>query len=345
MVIALFMATAFGGPVRHVVHVELDVPTPTRSADDPQPAGRGEAEAMALPDVRAPQWADQKGDVAFACSSQVDGTGDFVPAYDNHRPRLFLRNGVVWFERQAIQYPRALEEWPALTCVWEGKGRRVEYVASWSVMTEADLACAESHISSVPGGPGTLEDFQGELTSGEDANGVLLGYLPFNDEDSTVAFTTTTAHPRRSGEARGNAVLQLDLDVERFAGIVHNFRGASGDEWTPRDYSSVEAVSFWIYGRNTGNAMYFHIIDNRQPCSTTDDAERFTFPFVDDFEGWRQMKVPFTDFDHLDIERDTPNDGLTRSRIHGWALGVAFDSKGPQTYFIDDIELHSSESE
>ncbi len=343
MLVALLAATAFGDSVRHIVHVELAVPTPTRQADDPEATERGEPQAMALPDVRAPRKAPKEGDVPMQCSSQSGGTGDFVDAHDAHRPRLFLRDGVVWFERQPLNYPTDLAEWPTMTCVWEGGGRLVEYAVSWKPMTTSDRCLAEQ-VPAVKADIGVLHDFESGLPASEGPNGIPLGFSTFDDGSSTATIATTTSHPSRSGESRRNDVLKLELDVERWAGTVFLFPDAEGKVWSPVDMTGAEAISFWFHGANTGNSLYFHLFDNRLPCSTADDAERFTFPFKDDFEGWRQVKVPFYQLEHVDIDRDTPDDGLGLSRVHGWALG-ALNTNGLQTYYVDDIELHGRKSD
>ena len=46
-------------------------------------------------------------------------------------------------------------------------------------------------------------------------------------------------------------------------------------------------IWFWLYGNNTGGVIFVDILDNRNPGSTTDDAERFVYDINDDFDGWQ----------------------------------------------------------
>lgn len=43
------------------------------------------------------------------------------------------------------------------------------------------------------------------------------------------------------------------------------------------------------------------ILDNRSPGSTSDDAERWTAAFKDDFSGWQVVELPFADFTRKEI--------------------------------------------
>ena len=79
--------------------------------------------------------------------------------------------------------------------------------------------------------PGVLHDFDGSLLSGADKHGNLLGYSTFNGPKSRVSFTTTDDYPARAGTAPGNRVLQLDLDVTSWGGVIHRFTNEAADQW------------------------------------------------------------------------------------------------------------------
>ena len=188
---------------------------------------------------------------------------------------------------------------------------------------------------------GILYDFESEWSTGFDSNGIPLGFSAFNDDKSTAAISRTNEHPSRPGEADGNTVLKLALNVNEWAGVVNTFENEAVDSWVPRDWSEHDGFSFWIYGNNSGTRMYVDILDNRKRCSSYDDAERFTYWFVDDFSGWQRLTFKFTDMKHRDISNRAPDDGLGLNNVHGWGLGV-LKTRGPMTFYIDDFELHSS---
>jgi hypothetical protein len=130
----------------------------------------------------------------------------------------------------------------------------------------------------------------------------------------------------------------VDLDVTSFAGFVHNFSDAALTTWTPQDWIRYEGFAFWLYGTGSGTTLFVDLLDNRNPGSTRDDAERWTVAFLDDSTGWRQLRFPFASFTRKDIGNGAPNDGLTLTEVHGWAFG-ALATGGPRRYFIDQVTL------
>jgi hypothetical protein len=187
--------------------------------------------------------------------------------------------------------------------------------------------------------PGVLYDFEAELPSGFDSNGIPLGFSTFSDGKSSVRISRTDDHPTREEEATGNHVLRLDLDVVGWAGFVNIFENESNDTWTPRDWSAHDGFSFWLYGNDSGASLFVDVIDNRKSCSDHDDGERFTYEFVDDFSGWKRITVRFADMRRKDIGNRAPDDGLGLSDTHGWGFGAS-RTTGPTTYYIDDFALN-----
>lgn len=186
---------------------------------------------------------------------------------------------------------------------------------------------------------GILYDFESALTSGKDGNGIPVGFSTFNDPKSTASISTTAIHPPLPDEAEGNKVLQLDLNATEWAGFLITFENVSVDRWISRDWFNLDGFSFWLYGNNSGTSLFVDVLDNRKDCSAYDDAERYTYSFTDDFLGWKQVAVQFSDMVRKEIGNEAPNDGLNLYEVHGWALG-AMNTSGQATYFIDDFELH-----
>ena len=90
-----------------------------------------------------------------------------------------------------------------------------------------------------------IDDFESGLPSGTDANGAAIGFITFQDPNSSVAISTTAAPPAPvPGAPSPNNVLKMDLNVISFAGFVHNFENATVDIWVPQDWSAYEGISF-----------------------------------------------------------------------------------------------------
>jgi hypothetical protein len=219
-----------------------------------------------------------------------------------------------------------------------GKATTLAVNALQAQIQDARECAARMAAGSTKVGPGVLHDFESGLPSGVDPYGVAVGYSTFGDDQSSVKISTTSKHPPRPGQSAGNHVMQLDLNVKGWGGVVKLFDDDSAKHWISLDWREADAFSFWLYGNNSGASLYLHILDNRSLCSTVDDAERYAFEFVDDFSGWRQFTVPFADLVRRDIGNGAPNDGLGLSAVHGWGFGT-LNTGGPRTYYIDDFEL------
>ena len=201
--------------------------------------------------------------------------------------------------------------------------------------------CMASSAAPAPKvGAGIFRDFEDELVSGTDAYGISLGFSTFSDDKSPVSIALTDDHPPVPGQADGNTVLKLSLDVQGWAGVVDIFHNDAIDTWTTRDWSDLDGFSFWLYGKNSGTRMFVHVIDNRNPCSRGDDAERYAYEFWDDVAGWRLISVPFNDMARTDVFNGAPDDGLNLSHVHGWGLGT-LNTDGARSFYLDDFRLWS----
>ncbi len=191
-----------------------------------------------------------------------------------------------------------------------------------------------------------IDDFDdlaaGTLPSGADAgSGVPIGYFTFSD-GSPVGIANEASPPVNFEYGTPNSAIATTMTVTSFAGFIHNFSNDSLDTWTPQDWSNYEGFAFWLYGQNTGTDLFIDLIENRNPGSTTDDAERWSVPLVDDFSGWRYFEFPFEDFFRKDIGNGAPNDGFTRQEMHGWAFGALNTGSNEYTWYLDGASLFGS---
>ncbi len=190
----------------------------------------------------------------------------------------------------------------------------------------------------------TVDDFESGLPSGTDGDGIPIGFHLFNGAGSTVAISTTETPPApvlplAAGPSAGNDVLQVDLDVGSFAGVIHSFENDTVDTWVPQDWSASTGFAVWLYGNGSGTSMFFDILENRNADSTADDAERWTVELIHDVAGWRYFEIPFSSLTRKDVGNGAPNDGLDLKQVHGWAFGT-LGTDGPQTFYLDDVALY-----
>ena len=190
-----------------------------------------------------------------------------------------------------------------------------------------------------------IDDFEAGLPSGFDADGAAIGFVTWGDEwnGTTVALSNPVVSDTDplavSSQVGDNSLLQVDLNVVSWGGLTHAFEDAAVETWAPQDWSAYEGISFWLYGSNSGTGLFFEIKENRNPGSTGDDAEIWTYPFTDDFDGWKQFTIPFDAFTRKEIGNGAPNDGFTLEEVHGWAFG-ALPTAGPAVYYLDNVGLY-----
>ena len=185
-----------------------------------------------------------------------------------------------------------------------------------------------------------VDDFESRLPAGTDPNGVAIGFNTFEDPNppTTVAIATTMTPPAPAPGA-GPTVLRMDLNVVSYAGFTHSFEDAAVTAWVPQDWSAYAGISFWLYGNNSGTTLFVDVLDNRNPGSIRDDAERWSITLQDNFSGWRQIQIPFASMSRKEIGNGAPNDGFGLTEVHGWALG-SITTPAPQTYYVDDASLY-----
>jgi len=177
----------------------------------------------------------------------------------------------------------------------------------------------------------TIDDFEdGQLPSGTDSNGIDIGFFTWMGGGGTTEITTTLQAT--------NTVLQMDSVVPSggWAGMTHHFENEAVDTWVSQDWSDYQAVSFWVYGTNTGKTLFFEVQDNRNPGSTVDDTEIWNYTFLDNFSGWKRFEVMFADFNRKDIGNGAPNDDFTLTEVHGWAFGT---TEYAGTLYLDNVQI------
>ena len=191
-----------------------------------------------------------------------------------------------------------------------------------------------------------IDDFESGVAPGSSCAGIPLGFCTFQGASSSVSIAAATTPPAPLLPELGepNTVNQVDLDVTSYAGFIHGFSNAAGDTWIPQDWSAYEGFSFYLYGNDSGTSMFIDLLENRNPGSTTDDAERWSVTIPDDFSGWRYFEFPFSDFVRKDVGNSAPNDGLTLDEVHGWAFGTV-GTGGSRTFYLDQASLFGQAAE
>jgi beta-glucanase (GH16 family) len=255
---------------------------------------------------------------------------------DNFTGWRLIRISFSAFERATdFQPPGAPNDGLTLTEMW-----------GWAIILPPSAMPRTFSLDDVGPIEHVIDDFEAGLPAGTDPGGPSIGFFTFQGAASTAAIATAATPPAPVLPAVGepNTVLQLDLDVTSFAGVIHNFHDLAVTVWVSQNWSRYEGFALWVQGTGSGTDLFIDVIENRNPGSTRDDAERWTAGFEDNFVGWRQMRFPFSSLTRKEIGNGAPNDGLALTEVHGWALG-AVGTGGPRRYFVDQVTLFGAAEE
>jgi beta-glucanase (GH16 family) len=216
----------------------------------------------------------------------------------------------------------------------------------------AYLAAAQSETAVIAGEePVELElvlaDFEAGVPLTQDEFGNGLGFVPWGDVVENVTLSarqlvpfSTLALPNTHETA--NTVLAVNYDITGWGGFTHALN--DGENWIAMDWTDYNALSFWLYGANTGGVVQVDLFDNRNPEFDGDTAERFYYRLADDYVGWRQWVIPFALFQRrTDFQPNGAlNDGLGLNEVAGYAFGFPVGA-GAQTAYIDRVGLTTVE--
>lgn len=190
-----------------------------------------------------------------------------------------------------------------------------------------------------------IDDFEDGLPTGTDGNGLGVGFVTWNDSNSSVSIATATtdsagisAVPNMAGM---NQVMELTSNIVSWGGFTHAFENDAVDTWVNQDWSTYEGLCFWYHGTGNGELVFVDVIENRNPGATTDDAERWSFEWADDQAGWRFMQIPFDAMNRKDIGNGAPFDGWSGEEVHGWALGTTATG-GEMVRYVDEVSIYGN---
>ncbi|MBN1890325.1 MAG: family 16 glycosylhydrolase, partial [Thermoflexales bacterium] len=302
-------------------------------------------------------WSMYEG-LSFWFYGSNSGAQIQVEIFDNRSPGSTADDAERWYYRFADNFIG----WRFLGIPFADFARRTDWqpagapadgvlnltaVWGYAFSFPADVGARTNYVDDVKVGPivrqTIVDDFESGLPYGRDADNMELGFFTWGDPGSTVTFTTASVTPTGPlalpCQAAPNTVFQLDSTVASWGGLTHHLENAAVDAWAPQDWSTYEGIAFWLYGTNSGVSLFFEVQDNRNPNSTKDDTEIWTFPFPDDFSGWRYVEIPFNKFTRKEIGNGAPNDGFGRTEVHGWAFGT-LATGGAQRRYLDDVTLY-----
>ncbi|MEU1709009.1 glycoside hydrolase family 3 N-terminal domain-containing protein [Streptomyces sp. NPDC005706] len=175
--------------------------------------------------------------------------------------------------------------------------------------------------------PVSVDRFEGEVPfAAQPAEGIFTWG---GDTDDPPALQLAT----RTDAPEGAKVLTGSYDISGYGGFTHDF--AAGEP--AHDWSAHRGIRFWWDGRDNGRKIAFEIKDGG---AHGEASELWTTSFTDDFAGWKQIEIPFTDFTYRTDYQ--PVGGIDHvlglDRMWGYAVTLPAGAKGD--FAMDGVELY-----
>ncbi|MFD5795998.1 glycoside hydrolase family 3 N-terminal domain-containing protein [Streptomyces diastatochromogenes] len=175
--------------------------------------------------------------------------------------------------------------------------------------------------------PVPVDRFEGEVPfASQPAEGIFTWG---SDSDDPPALQLTA----RTDAPEGAKVLTGSYDISGYGGFTHDFAATE----PAHDWSAHKGIRFWWDGQDNGRKIAFEIKDGG---ANGEASELWTASFTDDFTGWKQVEIPFTDFvyrtDYQPVGGIDHVLGLTA--MWGYAVTLPAGTKG--RFALDDVELY-----
>ncbi|WP_327185242.1 glycoside hydrolase family 3 protein [Streptomyces sp. NBC_01334] len=175
--------------------------------------------------------------------------------------------------------------------------------------------------------PVPVDRFEGEIPFASPPAEGLFTWGGDTDDPPALGLTA------RADAPEGDKVLTGSYDISGYGGFTHDFAFAE----PAHDWSAHRGVRFWWEGRDNGRKIAFEIKDGG---ANGEASELWTTSFTDDWTGWKQVEIPFTDFtyrtDYQPVGGIDQVLGLTET--WGYALTLPVGVKGD--FAMDGVELY-----
>ncbi|MDO0911530.1 glycoside hydrolase family 3 N-terminal domain-containing protein [Streptomyces sp. DT2A-34] len=205
--------------------------------------------------------------------------------------------------------------------------RRTALLASAALLTTLlPLTAAPASGADDPT-PIPVDRFEGEVPfASPPAEGVFT-WGGDNDDPPTLRLTA------RADAPEGEKVLAGTYDISGYGGFTHGFAFAE----PARDWSAHKGIRLWWDGQDNGKKIAFELRDGG---ANGEASELWTTSFTDDFTGWKQIELPFTDFtyrtDYQPVGGIDHILGLTQT--WGYAVTLPVGVRG--RFAMDGLELY-----
>src|SRR4051794_21714999 len=196
-------------------------------------------------------------------------------------------------------------------------------VATLGVVVTLAAGCGNESAGDATGAPQETAAPQGGGKMIDSLEGTTAAsWTPFTTGGSSINSASAALH---ADGASTSTEITYNVVTGGSAGLEHRFS-------TPQDWSQSSALTLWVYGRGTGHSFLVQIYDAGQ--------ERWEARFPVNFNGWRQIAIPFSGMTAASWQPPTARvDGV---RDFSGVTGMAFspsDGLGSGVVNVDTLVL------
>ncbi|WP_053849337.1 glycoside hydrolase family 3 N-terminal domain-containing protein [Streptomyces sp. NRRL B-24085] len=203
--------------------------------------------------------------------------------------------------------------------------RRTALLVSAALLTSL-LPLAVARAADDPP-PIPVDRFEGEVPFANPPAGGIFTWGGDTDDPPTLALS------RRDDAPEGDQVLSGTYDISGYGGFTHDFAFAE----PAHDWSAHKGIRLWWEGQDNGRKIALELKDGG---ANGEASELWTTSFTDDFTGWKQIEIPFTDFvyrtDYQPVGGIDHVLGLTQM----WGYALTLPVGAPGRFALDGVELY-----
>ncbi|MFB0618065.1 glycoside hydrolase family 3 N-terminal domain-containing protein [Streptomyces sp. AGS-58] len=205
--------------------------------------------------------------------------------------------------------------------------RRTALLASAALLAGL-LPWATAHAADAPA-PVPVDRFEGEVPfASQPAEGIFTWG---GDADDPPALRLTG----RADAPEGGKVLTGTYDISGYGGFTHDFAATA----PAHDWSAHRGIRLWWDGRNNGKKIVFEIKDGG---AGGEASELWNTSFTDDFTGWKQIELPFTDFAYRTDYQPVGGIDHVLGLKEMWGYAVTLPPGAKGDFALDDVKLYGT---
>ncbi|WP_210577330.1 glycoside hydrolase family 3 N-terminal domain-containing protein [Streptomyces sp. GESEQ-4] len=189
-------------------------------------------------------------------------------------------------------------------------------------LTAASAAAGADEPAPVP-----VDRFEGEVPIASPPAEGLFTWGSDTDDQPALQFSPRPDAPE------GEKVLAGSYDISGYGGFTHTF----AFDKPAHDWSAAKGIRFWWDGRNNGKKIAFELKDGG---ANGEASELWTTSFTDDFSGWKQIEIPFTDFTYRTDYQPVGGIDQVLGLTEMWGYAVTLPVGVKSDFAMDGVELY-----